>query len=68
MDIKVGDIIRANGHKFVVTGEPYIPSDLDEDSAVDKEYCKDEYIIPVDNGGAVYESEVMEISPSSGEF
>lgn len=61
MNIKVGDTIIANGEKFTVTDEPYIPDDLDNDSAVDEFYTEGEYIIPVDNGGAIYESEVIEI-------
>ena len=62
MHIKVGDTIFANGEKFLVTGEPYIPDDLDGDSAIDETYCEGEYIIPVNSGGAIYESEVVEIS------
>lgn len=48
MEVKIGDTILANGEKFVVTGEPYIPEDL-EDSAIDKDYTIGEYIIPAES-------------------
>ena len=61
MNIKVGDTIFANGENFLVTDEPYIPDDLEGDSAIDETYCEGEYIIPVNSGGAIYESEVVDI-------
>lgn len=65
MEIKVGDTIRANEQTFLVTDEPYIPDGLDGDSAIDETYCKGEYIIPVDSGSAIYESEVADVISSS---
>ena len=60
MDIQVGDIIYANGYEHVVTSEPYIPNeeDLKFDSAIDENYIQGEYVIPVDSGGIIYESEI----------
>ena len=60
MKIQIGNTILANGERFVVTAEPYVPEDL-EDSAIDETYTIGEYIIPVNDGGAIYESEVVDI-------
>lgn len=63
MDIKIGDKILANGQTFVVTGKPYIPDaeELHDDDAIDETYKVGEYVIPVDNASAIYESEVDKI-------
>lgn len=65
LNIHVGDTILANGEKFVVTDEPYLPDDLDGDSAIDDCYTTGEFIIPVNNGGAIYESEVTAVYTAS---
>lgn len=61
LNIEIGDMILANGEKFLVTAKPYIPDDIETDSAIDSDYIDGEYVIPVDSGGAIYESEIIEI-------
>ena len=57
----IGDKIQAYGEIYTVSAEPYRianKDDVNDDSAVDDEYILGEYIIPVDNGGIIYEHEI----------